>query len=154
MRSASVDGLSVWALQNEVGIAQFYQTLLLFFNVLYNVHSNTDFLLYGENLIILVENLIVLCLFLFYGSLSKRTTLIFISCLAFLLLLVSCFPILYNLSIYVNMILRSNHFNRSAIFERTPAADELSAQRHRAVGLSNSSAKLTRSHSESTNNIR
>jgi hypothetical protein len=39
---------------------------MLIFNVAYNLHEGTDFMLYGENVILYIEYIIVLLLFSVY----------------------------------------------------------------------------------------
>lgn len=83
------------------------QTFMLIFNVAYNLNEGTDFMLYGENVILYIEYIIVLLMFSFYEKVDK----FFVIKLTLLLLISSLFLfkimpiILFKMSIYINMIL-------------------------------------------------
>lgn len=80
---------------------------MLIFNVAYNLNEGTDFMLYGENVILYIEYIIVLLMFSFYEKVDK----FFVIKLTLLLLISSLFLfkimpiILFKMSIYINMIL-------------------------------------------------
>jgi hypothetical protein len=79
------------------------------FNIAYNVNKGTDFMLYGENIFILVQNWILLVMFTSY---SKNHT--FKQLLGYLVIfllvelpLVSGLlpPVVFSISIYINICL-------------------------------------------------
>ncbi|CAD8053899.1 unnamed protein product [Paramecium primaurelia] len=98
-KSKSIQGISFSSLYTE--------TLMLIFNVAYNMHEGTSFLLYGENVILYIEYIIVIFQFGYYNSMQRDyiRKLSFLGIISVVFLFQIVPQIIFKLSIYINMIL-------------------------------------------------
>ncbi|EAR87711.1 PQ loop protein (macronuclear) [Tetrahymena thermophila SB210] len=101
VKNKSVEGLSFPALASE--------TFLYFFTVSYNLYKQNSFSLYGENVFIIIQNIIIMALFYVYGknfSLVKLlSTYIVFGVVAGPLLLQIAPTKLYDFAMIINMVL-------------------------------------------------
>ncbi|EGR31734.1 pq loop repeat family protein [Ichthyophthirius multifiliis] len=112
IQNKSVQGLSYSSL--------IFECLLYLFTISYNLYIQSPFSLYGENIFIIFQNIIIMCLFNVYDkkfSLFKLiTTFIFIGGISAPLLLQIVPKQAFDLSIIINMIMCKQIINRKYIF--------------------------------------
>ncbi|KAM3144132.1 PQ-loop repeat-containing protein 3 [Paramecium bursaria] len=111
----SVSGLAFNSTYNE--------SYLITFNIAYNLHKGTSFVLYGENVFVLLQFFIIMILFYIFDDLSKRRLYLrkgIIYLIINIPLILGYGPDdLFNLTIYINMIL-CNHNIQLVLMSRLP----------------------------------
>ncbi|CAD8049854.1 unnamed protein product [Paramecium sonneborni] len=113
-KSKSIYGISFSSIYTE--------TLMLVFNVAYNMHEGTNFLLYGENVILYIEYIIVLIQYGYYSESQRdyKRKLSFLGIISLLFLFQIVPPIIFKLSIYINMILCIGLLDILVFFSKWP----------------------------------
>ena len=81
---------------------------MITFNIAYNLHKETSFVLYGENVFVLIQFFIIMVLFYKYDNHNRR--LYFKKGLIYLIINIPLIlgygpDYIFNLTIYINMIL-------------------------------------------------
>ncbi|CAK71170.1 unnamed protein product (macronuclear) [Paramecium tetraurelia] len=105
-KSKSIQGISFSSIYTEV-LKKLKQTLMLVFNIAYNMHVGTSFLLYGENVILYIGYIVVILQFRYYSQKQSdyQRKLSFLGIISVLFLFQIVPSIIFKHSIYINMIL-------------------------------------------------